>query len=766
MQCFDNDSVFITVNPLPVLTLVPDQEVCCDYGNIALNFYLTSSDPTGGAWSVPTNPTWENNNTFYTDMACGFNGPNLATNVYAHYTYTEPTTQCTNSDSVRITVKPLPEVWVEDGDYCQDAIEFAVDDITRRPANLNLGTQTWRCLECNGNNFSNMLVDKGFGGVPDYYIQVDEGTYTIQNQQIDTIVLELTYTGPYGCTNKDTAEIRIWKVPNIQFQAGRDLCWDEGAIDLNDLFDVNIDGGVWTVKDTLGNRAANQLGGITDSTDINTLNSTEWDYAVNPVRGFYVRYTHTATGCPAFRDTILRINPRPIIDITSFDRDPAEYCDVDANEVLRASPSGSGGVWTTNDPAALIGGNTFSPSTATANTDLWFYYTYTNNNTGCRNVDSVMARVRPQPDVILPPDTAFCRPLGQMTVNSTIDAVSSNLAQPLQWSTFALDGSGLNASLNTNSGDQVTATFSLSNDTTYRFIVTARTGIAGACPNKNATRVYTIYPRPDAAIEPTLDADCNPLTTDFDLTVYNAVDPLAAGYSWTLGNGESSTDPNPTATYTTDGTSNVQLVFTSAEGCDTTLSTSVDVYPLPNADFLPDPNNFTTAALPRFKFTDQSTVESILGSTITNWDWDFGDPLATDDISIEQNPTHFYGADTATYWVKLVVTTNHGCKDSMLLPVEVGPDLIVYIPNAFAPEFGGEEENDAFNAIISGEKSMELIIFNRWGEIMFQTNDKNEQWDGTFMGEPCQQDVYSYLLRATALDDDVYTYTGTITLLR
>ena len=52
------------------------------------------------------------------------------------------------------------------------------------------------------------------------------------------------------------------------------------------------------------------------------------------------------------------------------------------------------------------------------------------------------------------------------------------------------------------------------------------------------------------------------------------------------------------------------------------------------------------------------------------------------------------------------------------------------------------------------------------GEIMFITNDVNEKWDGMYKGEPAQQDVYAYQLNVTALNDEVYNYTGTITLIR
>jgi gliding motility-associated-like protein len=98
--------------------------------------------------------------------------------------------------------------------------------------------------------------------------------------------------------------------------------------------------------------------------------------------------------------------------------------------------------------------------------------------------------------------------------------------------------------------------------------------------------------------------------------------------------------------------------------------------------------------------------------------------------------------------------------------VVIGPDLIVFIPNAFTPDFAGPSDNEGFKAHISGEKSMQLTIFNRWGEIMFQTTDKNEKWNGIYKGVPVQQDVYAYALKVTALNDEVYEYSGTITLIR
>jgi gliding motility-associated-like protein len=611
-----------------------------------------------------------------------------------------------------------------------------------------------------------MLVNKG-SAIPNYWLDISEATYTIQNDQIDTVILQFTFRNQYGCFKRDTVSFEIWRVPKIQFQDGRDLCWDEGEIDLNELFDVNWTDGYWTTPATAGYRDSSTLGGLTDSSMINTLNSVELNQGQTPNR-FYLRYHHNSTGCYAFNDTTLLINPLPDVNITG-PADDSKYCNTADPVALTATPGG--GTWTSTDPAALAG-STFNPQSATIlNSDIWIYYDYTNPNTGCESSDSTYVSVEPQPTVNIDPIDPFCRTKGSMTETIDLTATTTNIAaDQLNWSAFALTSlPGVSVSKSDN-GASTSLTLNMNNDTINEFYVNIATefNANSACAQDQAEIVITVYPIPEIAIAPTNPNGCEPVETDFELTTFNAVDPTHPStlYEWTLDDQNSSTVPNPIFEYTVPGTNDVSLKFTSEYGCDTTVFTSVDVYPNPVAAFTPDPNNFTTAALPRFKFTDESDVTGELGSVIDTWSWDFGSPFSSPLTSTEQNPGVFYNTDTATYTVKLVVETNYGCKDSTEREVVVGPDLIVYIPNAFTPNGFGPEKNDAFNPIISGEKTMEMIIFNRWGEIMFQTDNKEDQWDGTYKGIECQQDVYAYQLKVTALNDEVYTYTGTITLIR
>ena len=756
VECYDDDSVYISVNQLPVIKIRGDKDVCCDFGNISLNFDIIS--PPGGAWSCKTNTYWVNNNTFFTDSACG----TVAKKVFVHYTYQDPQTLCINSDSLSITVNPLPTLNLKERDFCQDVGQVKMKDALVISPATYLGTPSWKCLDCNGNDFSKMLIDKGQGGLTEFWLDLSPSAYIIQNASKDTIQLEFSYVNEKGCRSKDTVAVRIWRVPTITFSKLRDLCWDEGNISLNDLTGVNLTDGIWSCYDSAGAfRPCSQLGGFNGDT-INTLNSTPLSSSISTPNKWIIRYTHTATGCPTFNDTTLRINPLPNLTLTDFNKQPPNYCENTADITLVANPSG--GTWTSSNPPALVGGTKFSPGNATAiGTPIWFKYSYTNPTTGCKNVDSIDAQVDPLPELNLPADTVYCRSLGSMNSSLPFTVTAANNSS-LAWFPANVYGNASRASLSATPNLTVGLTHQNVGADTFRIIVAA--GGQGSCNDIDDYFDIIVNPIPDAFITPSNPNGCNPVTSDFAVTFNNTVDPATTLYNWDLGNGSTSTTSLPSATYTSDGASDISLVITSDKGCDTTITSNIEVYPIPVAGFVPNPDNYTTAALPRFFFTNSSSVTNVLNSTITQNLWDFGDPNSTEDTSMKKDPSWFYNSDTAEYQVRLTVVSNHGCRDSFVYSVVVGPDLIVYIPNAFSPNNNGPEDNEGFRAIISGEKTMELTIFNRWGEIMFQTTDKNKKWDGMYKGELAQQDVYAYQLNVTALNDKAYNYSGTITLIR
>src|SRR5690606_7236872 len=147
-------------------------------------------------------------------------------------------------------------------------------------------------------------VDNGVAGAySDYDLRISKDYYTIQNGQIDTLVLEYTFIDAFGCRNTDTVKIQIWEVPVVTFGPGRPLCWDEGVINLDQLFDVKPLGGLWSVIDTAGYRSASSLGGLSGDGEINTTSSTPLSSPTATPNRYWLRYEHTLTGCYASNDT-------------------------------------------------------------------------------------------------------------------------------------------------------------------------------------------------------------------------------------------------------------------------------------------------------------------------------------------------------------------------------------------------------------------------------------------------------------------------------
>lgn len=146
-------------------------------------------------------------------------------------------------------------------------------------------------------------------------------------------------------------------------------------------------------------------------------------------------------------------------------------------------------------------------------------------------------------------------------------------------------------------------------------------------------------------------------------------------------------------------------------------------------------------------FLDSSEVN------IVNYFWDFGDNT----FSTEYNPMHSYETQS-THLVKLIVTNDIGCIDST--SETVFPPLSIYIPSAFTPN--GDGKNDSFTAVGIGLKSFEMTIFNRWGELIFKSQDVNLPWNpGT-----APEGVYIYQIHAVSLDNKPFNKSGTITVTR
>lgn len=194
------------------------------------------------------------------------------------------------------------------------------------------------------------------------------------------------------------------------------------------------------------------------------------------------------------------------------------------------------------------------------------------------------------------------------------------------------------------------------------------------------------------------------------------------------------------------GVGTVTVYSSDANGCQSLPGTCTPVIlPQPNAAFTFD----LTGGYDQIgTFTDQST-------DATAWFWDFGNGSS----STQQNPVHGYSY-TDDYNVMLVVS-NGSCSDTAYATVLVGHGI--EIPNVFTPN--GDGIND--DVVITGFTITEfrMSIFNRWGQLMFETDDINNRWDGTTVGgNPCPDGTYFYVVNAKTKRGDL-NRNGTITLI-
>ena len=90
--------------------------------------------------------------------------------------------------------------------------------------------------------------------------------------------------------------------------------------------------------------------------------------------------------------------------------------------------------------------------------------------------------------------------------------------------------------------------------------------------------------------------------------------------------------------------------------------------------------------------------------------------------------------------------------------------FIIYIPDAFTPN--GDNINDAFGPSVYGIKEFEMKIYDRWGQIIYHTTEKDKPWDGTINNNETQAGVYTYSIVATDLKEKPHKYVGAFILIR
>ena len=269
----------------------------------------------------------------------------------------------------------------------------------------------------------------------------------------------------------------------------------------------------------------------------------------------------------------------------------------------------------------------------------------------------------------------------------------------------------------------------------------------------------TVEPLPVSDFVADTTAGCAPFTVNF--TNLSVGSSALTDCVWEINN-ETLTGCNTVGyTFENGGLYDVTLTTTTVNGCSGSITYEDLIYveEIPLAAFTASPTMVSTMDT-EVEFTNNS-----VGAT--DYMWNFGDESAN---STQENPTHsFPDEETAGYVVELIAFSEQGlCSDTAWQTINVQEELIFYMPNTFTPD--GDSYNEFFRPVFTSgydPYDFTLFVFNRWGEIIWESHDASIGWDGTYNGSIVPQGVYSWKIEfKTSATDERMMVTGHVNLLK
>lgn len=361
----------------------------------------------------------------------------------------------------------------------------------------------------------------------------------------------------------------------------------------------------------------------------------------------YSNATNQSYGYSLF--TRLKINPKPN---TSFSINDTDQClDVNSFVVTNATTISSGTItyeWFFGDATQAFVEN---PTKVFTSADTFDFTLIAKSDRGCNALQAEKVIVFPAPVADIENNNTFT-----CFKNHKIDFVDSTKISDGTYTVKWFFGTG-------DSSEQNDTSYVYPKDSTFRvkLIATSNRGCIGI-----DSQDITINPTP------TVDFSVNDSAQCFDVNSYDFTDnsSISSGsissHSWSFGDATNSSDASPTGkTYTTAGIKTVRLIVTSDLNCNDTFSKQISVQQSPIAGF--STNDSTQCRIDNiFSFTNSSTIG---GTDTMFYNWEFGDGMVNNS---DTDAVHTYAAD-GNYTVKLVVTSNYGCKDSITRSTDVYP---------------------------------------------------------------------------------------------
>jgi PKD repeat protein len=281
----------------------------------------------------------------------------------------------------------------------------------------------------------------------------------------------------------------------------------------------------------------------------------------------------------------------------------------------------------------------------------------------------------------------------------------------------------------------------------------------GYCSD-TAYKTIEILPPPPVADFMGPAQGCAPLTVNFtNLSEY------AISSFWQFGDGGEANATNPVYTYWQPGTYTVTLTVNGYDGSQDVLVQEfiIEVYPSAIAAFTVTPNEVNVPGQPVYCLN--------LSQNANEYEWIFNDG----NTSEETHPIHYF-QEPGVYSITLIANNEYNCPDTATYVNAVYATAVgmIEFPNAFTPNTSSAGngtydpngyDNDVFFPLHKGVTEYKLQIFNKWGELLFESNDVNIGWNGYYRDQLCRQDVYAWKASARFVDGQEIVQSGDVTLL-
>ncbi len=572
------------------------------------------------------------------------------------------------------------------------------------PADATFSTTDF--CEGSANSATGIVTPGGtfaFNPVPSDGATIDPTTGEVTNG-VGGTTYTIEYTTPAPCSEVSTETVTVIAAPQFNVSGINPGCGSSDGQIVIDGLQAN------TAYDLTYSENGTIVGPQNITTDANG------EIILNGLAaGSFTDFEISLNGCTTLDITVIDLVQAGAPNVSA--PNDIEVCEGNGVTLIADNPDGATISWdngvTDGAPFAGVVGTTT--------------YTVTADLNGCTITDQVQVTVNPLPTVDAGADQTICE--GESIT------LSGSGAQSYLWDNGVVDGDPITPSA-TN---------------TYSVVGTDANG----CQNVDQVTI-TLEPAPVVSFNGDVLTGCEPHTVNFTNTTANG-----SNCTWDFGDGTTAQGcAGVSHTYSNSGSYSVTLTVENASGCvgTTTLTNYVQVTGPPIADFTADPM-ITDITDTEVNFTN----ESIGGTDFT---WDFGD--ASGELTTYDATHTFPDEESGEYIVTLIASNGPDCADTARLLIQVKDVIIFYVPNTFTPD--GDEYNQTFQPIFTSgydPQDFQLLIFNRWGEVIFESRDASIGWNGTYGGKYVKDGTYIWTIEfQETMSDKRHYHQGHVNMLR